>query len=63
MGLFEIYLAGVLLFGGFGAGYCIGEGGNHALGPAPCVVSTTAGSLVWPISIPAAVIEKSKGNK
>ena len=60
MGLFEIYLAGLLLFGGYGAGHCIGEGGNHAVGPGPCVVLTSAAAVVWPISVPAAIIEKSK---
>lgn len=63
MGLFEIYLAGVLVFGSYGAGYCIGEGGNHAVGPAPCVLATSLGAVVWPLAVPAYVVEKSRQPK
>nr|BFD63173.1 hypothetical protein BdHM001_18540 [Bdellovibrio sp. HM001] len=55
-----IYLAGFFTAAGYGAGHCYGTGGGHMMGPGPCTVLTTAASVVWPVTVTAAIAEKVK---
>lgn len=58
--LLGIYLAGFFTTAGYGAGVCYSTGGTHAVGPEICTVATTAGAVVWPITVPMALSEGGK---
>lgn len=55
-----VYLAGFFMTSGYGAGVCFNSD-QRMVGPELCTVATTAGAVIWPITIPAAIIaEKQK---
>lgn len=57
--LLGIYLAGFFTSAGYGAGMCY-HSSNHAVGPELCAVATTAGAVIWPITVPVAIYENGK---
>lgn len=56
MGLFEIYLAGVLIFCGVGTVDCLKNPPTRVYSTGECVAGSAVTGVVWPIAVPLAII-------